>query len=135
MLFPSFPRRGGAQRRGGCPSLPQRFPNSLKHKFHPFTKKLLVLKPQDSEPLLLQIHRPLRLVVLPQNSEVCRSIKIDYQPAFRTVEIDNVRTYALLASELLSQELSLLKVLPQNRFGRYAPRPQLSTLFLFRFAI
>src|SRR2546428_11119247 len=45
-----------------------------------------------------------------------RPIKFDNQPTFRTIKIGNIRTYALLAPELLARELAVLKIFPQHSF-------------------
>jgi len=49
---------------------------------------------------------------------VARSIEFNSQTTFRTKKVDNVRTYAVLSSELLSVELRVLEVFPQKGLSR-----------------
>jgi hypothetical protein len=44
------------------------------------------------------------------------TVKFDNQPAFPTIKVDNVRTYALLPAKLLTPELTILKILPEYGF-------------------
>jgi len=46
-----------------------------------------------------------------------RAIEFDHQAAFRTVKIDNVWTNATLSAKFFAEELSALKINPQNGFG------------------
>jgi hypothetical protein len=45
------------------------------------------------------------------------TIKFDNDAAFRTIEIDNVATYAVLSTEFLAKKLAALKVLPEDGLG------------------
>jgi hypothetical protein len=44
------------------------------------------------------------------------AIEFNDQATFRTIEIDNVRTYATLSAKFVAQELSALKICPQKGF-------------------
>ena len=46
-----------------------------------------------------------------------RSIQFNRKVTLDTEKVDNIATYAVLPAELLSEELSSLKVFPQNRFS------------------
>src|SRR5262245_55108253 len=47
-----------------------------------------------------------------------RAIKFDNQATFRTIKVDNIATNTCLPAELLPEEPALLKLLPQDGFGR-----------------
>jgi len=62
----------------------------------------LILEPDHSDILLPKILRPLRIVLRTVFSEMAGTVKFDNQPAFQTIKVDNVRTYALLPAKLLT---------------------------------
>ena len=49
---------------------------------------------------------------------MCSTIKFDNDATFRTIKVRNVRTYSVLASELLSVELRVLQTLPKESLRR-----------------
>jgi len=54
-----------------------------------------------------------------------RAIQFHGQPAFRTVKVDNVSTYAELSSKLLAQKFSILEACPEDGFGRCSGFPKI----------
>jgi hypothetical protein len=56
-----------------------------------------------------------------------RAIQLDYQPAFRTIKIDNVATYTELPSTFLAQKLSTLQACPKDGFGGCCRFPEILT--------
>jgi hypothetical protein len=68
--------------------------------------------------LLFQEFRSFCFGLIDRDREVSFSIQLNYQPALRTIKVDNVSTYAALAPKLLSLELAALEKLPQRRFRR-----------------
>ena len=77
-----------------------------------------IFKSHDMNPLALQIRGTLRITFNRQFLEMRRSIQFDRQLTFRGKEVDNVRTYAHLSSELLTSKLSILQALPEDSFNR-----------------
>ena len=46
-----------------------------------------------------------------------RAIQFDCYAEFRTIKVDNIRTYSVLTAEFLSIKLRVLEILPEKRFG------------------
>ncbi|MES3630573.1 MAG: hypothetical protein PPP56_10450 [Longimonas sp.] len=70
-------------------------------------KHLLVLKTNNANTFRFQIHLSLRIVFTAEWTVVRGTIQFDHKTLTWTVEIHDVWTNAMLASELASGELSL----------------------------
>src|SRR5438094_321986 len=44
-------------------------------------------------------------------------IELNHQPTFRTIKVDNVRTYATLSTKFLTQDFAVLKIWPKHCFS------------------
>ena len=78
----------------------------------------LILESNHRHVKTLQKLRSFCVGFRPELRHVPRAIQLNSQPTFRTKKVDNVRTYAVLSSELLSVELRILQMFPEKSFGR-----------------
>jgi hypothetical protein len=73
-----------------------------------------ILESKDFYPLSFDKRRPLPFILIPQDGIVRRAIQFDGNVAVRAEKVDDKATYAVLSSELFSEELASLEVLPQD---------------------
>jgi hypothetical protein len=73
-----------------------------------------ILESKDFYPLSFDKRRPLPFILIPQDGIVRRAIQFDSNVAVRAEKVDDKATYAVLSSELFSEELASLEVLPQD---------------------
>jgi len=76
----------------------------------------LVLETDNPDPPFVEILCSPLVKVSALFSEVSSTVQFDREPEFRTIKVDNVRTYADLSPELLACKLASLKVLPKKGF-------------------
>ena len=77
-----------------------------------------VFKPQHTDVPLLQAFRPATIVFPRHGIEMGLPVKLHRQAALGAVEIQDIRSYAVLSAELFAAHLGPLKSLPQGGFGR-----------------
>jgi hypothetical protein len=97
-------------------SLANRLTDGFQHRFRVFAENA-IFKSENLKTLFLQISRALQLIVLAQYREVPRTVEFNNKRTFRTIEIDNIRTNAVLAAKLLAEKLTFLKMGPQHRLS------------------
>jgi hypothetical protein len=90
----------------------------------------LILKPDYADILLRKVTRPFRVILRSGLREMTGPIKFDNDATFRTIKVDNVRTYARLPAKLLSVELAVFEMLPEHSFRCSSVVSKLFTLRL-----
>jgi hypothetical protein len=88
--------------------LRERFGNAGDDAFQ-VLEDLVVPEAQNRPTLSFEKRRPATLV----RNRVLTAIQFDNQPAFRAREIDDIRTYRRLATELATQEAPVAKLEPE----------------------
>jgi hypothetical protein len=96
-------------------SFAYRFSDRFYDRFRVFAENA-IFKSENLQTFFLEVSRALCLEILAQNGVVPRAVEFNDQRTFRTVEIHNIWTNAVLAAELLTENLALLQVGPENCF-------------------
>ena len=109
---------GFARARGGslAPTL-QCCPDDLHHVL-PVFKDLLVLKSEHLNVEAGKKPRPVVVSFCRKHACMCCTIEFDNDATFRTIKIDNIRTYAVLATEPFPVQFRTPKCGPQESLSR-----------------
>ena len=80
-------------------------------------KDIFVLKPDNSYVKSLQELGSLLVSLRSCACHVRVTIQFDGEPIFRTIKVDNVRTYSVLPPKFLPIEPGILEVCPEQSLG------------------
>jgi fumarate reductase subunit C len=97
------------------PNTLQRFLNFLENTLEVF-QQIVIFKSNDCDANLFEISSPAPLIFIHRNGKMPRSVEFDRHPAFRTIEVDNVATNAMLSTKFLSKQLSSVDSPPKDSF-------------------
>ena len=111
-LSPPRLRRGGARA-----SLFAKVPDDGRVYHVRLLEYVLIIKTEDGEAFLSQVLLAFAIVIAAGGVVVDGAIQFDDQALRRAVEIDNVRTDAVLAAKLAAIEPAFLQPLPQRTLG------------------
>jgi len=129
-IFPSLQRRVAARskkyreaslfRADGVvahksPNTLQRFLNFLENTLE-VLQQIVIFKSNDCDAKLFEISSPAPLIFIDRKGKMPRSVEFDRHPAFRTIEVDNVPTNAMLSTKFLSKQLSSVDAPPKDSF-------------------
>lgn len=98
-------------------------------------KHLLVLKTNDTDVLCFQVRLSLCIIFATEQTIVRGAIQFDHKTLTWTVEIHDVWSDAMLASELASGKLSLFQRVPQLGLCRCCVVTELFAALLQRFSV
>jgi hypothetical protein len=103
----------------------QRLSNGFQNCFW-ILKKNSILKSDYLHSVLLEKLGSFCIVIYNQDVVMRRTIKFDNYATFRTVEVDDVGSDALLSPKLFARKLSVLEMFPQYGFSSSAFFPEFS---------
>jgi len=95
----------------------ERSANRLENKLETIENRV-ILESQHLDSKFLQIFRTSSISLARKNPLMSGAIKFDNDATFRTIKVDNVRTYAVLPAEFPPIQLGLLQILPEECFCR-----------------
>lgn len=94
-------------------------------------KHIMVRQPQDANPERLDVSLPSLVSCLGSIAEMAVPVHLDGQPGLGAIEVEDVGTDAVLASELEPVSLSATQSGPQDHFGaRHFTTQGLARVFL-----
>jgi hypothetical protein len=94
----------------------QSCPYRIEHQFQTFEDQSM-FETKHSNIQFTEECIPLPILLASYQRHVLCAVQFDGYAEFRTIKVDNVRTYAVLAPEFLSIELGFLKIFPKNGFS------------------
>ena len=90
----------------------ERSANRLENKLETIENHV-ILESQHLDSEFMQIFRTSSISLARKNPLMSGAIKFDNDATFRTIKVDNIRTYSVLSPELFSFELGVLQISPQ----------------------
>ena len=91
----------------------ERSANRLENKLETIENRV-ILESQHLDSKFLQIFRTSSISLARKNPLMSGAIKFDNDATFRTIKVDNIRTYAVLSAELLAVELGFSENRPEK---------------------
>lgn len=88
----------------------------IEHVLGPL-EQIIVPEPQHADPLLFDELLAMDIGLPRLGSVVDLTIELDGEPHFRCVEVDDVRTDAVLTTELAAGDAAAAEMFPEERFG------------------